>query len=87
MCPDTKDLRESISQDICSLINNSVLPALNPGHGVCRCGGYGWRKTASIWLIQHRPAHQLGSSSLLQEGPVLDPLMLALPHVILLCSL
>ena len=28
MCPDTQDLRGSIKQDIYSLINNSVLPAL-----------------------------------------------------------
>ena len=41
----------------------------------------------SICLIQHRLAHQLGSSLLLQEGPVLDSLMLATGHVIQLCSL
>ena len=41
----------------------------------------------SICLTQHRLAHQLGSSLLLQEGPVLDPLMLAASHVIQLCSL
>ena len=41
----------------------------------------------SICLTQHRLAHQLGSSLLLQEGPVLDPLVLAPTHVIQLCSL
>ena len=42
----------------------------------------------SICLTQHRLAHQLGSSLLLQEGPVLDPLVLAITHVIIqLCSL
>ena len=41
----------------------------------------------SICLTQHRLAHQLGSSLLLQEGPVLDHLMLAGTHVIQRCSL
>jgi hypothetical protein len=41
----------------------------------------------SIRLIQHRLAHQLGSSLLLQEDPVLDPLMLVVGPVIQLCSL
>ena len=41
----------------------------------------------SISLTQHRLAHQLGSSSLLQEGPVLDHLMLAAGHAIQPCSL
>ena len=41
----------------------------------------------SICLTQHRLAHQLGSSLLLQEDPVLDPLMLADRPVIQLCSL
>ena len=41
----------------------------------------------SICLTQHRLAHQLGSSLLLQEDPVLDHLMLAGTHVIQLCSL
>ena len=35
----------------------------------------------SICLTQHRLAHQLGNSLLLQEEPVLDPLMLAGVHV------
>jgi hypothetical protein len=41
----------------------------------------------SICLTQHRLAHQLGSSLLLQEDPVLDPLMLAVRPAILLYSL
>ena len=41
----------------------------------------------SICLTQPRLAHQLGSSLLLQEDPVLDPLMLAVGPVIQLCSL
>ena len=41
----------------------------------------------STCLIQHRLAHQLGSSLVLQECPVLDPLTLAVTHVIQLCSL
>ena len=41
----------------------------------------------STCLTQHRLAHQLGSSSLLQKGPVLDPLMLAAGHAIQPCSL
>ena len=46
MCPDTQDLREDIQQDICSLINSSVLSALRtgPGYGACGCGGPGWRR-------------------------------------------
>jgi hypothetical protein len=40
-----------------------------------------------IYLTQHRLAHQLGSSLLLQEDPVLDHPMLAVGHVIQLCSL
>ena len=36
----------------------------------------------STCLIQHRLAHQFGSSLLLQEGHVLDPLILASGHVI-----
>ena len=41
----------------------------------------------SICLTQHRLAHQLGSSLLLQEDPVPDPLVLAAGAVIQLCSL
>ena len=41
----------------------------------------------SICLTQHRLAHQLGSSLLLQEDPVLDPTVLAVGPVIQLCSL
>ena len=41
----------------------------------------------SMCLTQHRLAHQLGSSLLLQEGPVLDLPMPAASHVIQLCSL
>ena len=60
MCPDTQDLREDIEQDIHSLINDSVLPALmaqnqtqtvpgiGPGHGACGCGGPGWRRAAYL---------------------------------------
>ena len=40
----------------------------------------------SIYLTQHRLAHQLGSSLLLQEDPALDLLMLASSRVIQLCS-
>ena len=41
-----------------------------------------------IWicLIQHRLAHQLGSSLLVQKDPVLDLLMLVARPVIQLCS-
>ena len=60
MCPDTQGLRDSIKQNIHSLINNSVLPALMAqnqtqtvlviglGHGACGCGGLGWRRAAYL---------------------------------------
>ncbi len=50
MCPDTQDLRESIEQDIHSLIKSSVLSALEtgPGYGACDCGGPGWRRAAYL---------------------------------------
>ena len=56
MCPATQDLRESIKQDIHSLINSSVLSALTtqnrmqigPGYGACGCGGHGWKKAAYL---------------------------------------
>ena len=41
----------------------------------------------SIYLIQHRFSHQLGSSLLIQEDPVLDHLVLVTGPVIQLCSL
>jgi hypothetical protein len=41
----------------------------------------------SICSTQHRLAHQLGSSKLLQEDPVLDLLMLVQGLAIQLCSL
>ena len=41
----------------------------------------------SIYLTQHSLAHKLGSSLLHQEGPVLDPLMLAASRVFQLYSL
>ena len=37
----------------------------------------------SICLTQHRLSHQLGSSCLLQEDPVVGPLMLVMGHAIL----
>ena len=48
ICPETQDLRESMKQDIHSLINNSVLPVLNPEHEACGCGGHGWRRAAYL---------------------------------------
>ena len=56
MCPATQDLRESIKQNIRSLINSSVLPALTtqnqtqigPGYGASGCGGRGWKKAAHL---------------------------------------
>ena len=56
MCPATQDLRESIKQNIRSLINSSVLSALTtqnqtqigPGYAACGCGGYGWKKAAYL---------------------------------------
>ena len=50
MCPATQDLTESIKEDIRSLINNSVLPALaaEPRYRACGCGGPGWRRVAYL---------------------------------------
>ena len=56
MCPPSQDVRESIKQDIHSLINSSVLPAfmtqnqtqIRPGYGACGCGGRGWKRTAYL---------------------------------------
>ena len=58
-CPATQNLRESIEQNLWSLINNTVLPALSiqnqtvtqtPGNNsrVCGCGGPGWRRVAFL---------------------------------------
>ena len=59
VCPATQNLMESIKQDIHSLINSSVLPALTTqnqtqtrdnggGYGGCGCGGSGWRRAAYL---------------------------------------
>ena len=59
ICPATQGVVESIRQDIRSLINTSVLPALitrnqtqteniRPGYGTCGCGGPGWRRAAYL---------------------------------------
>ena len=47
MCPDTQDLRETIEQDIHSLINSNVLSALETGRA-CDCGDPGWRRAAYL---------------------------------------
>ena len=53
-CPATEDLRESINQDVRSLIVDSVLPKLatqnqtQAGYGACSCGGPGWRRVAYL---------------------------------------
>ena len=47
-CPSSQKLREKIKQDVEIFLNNSVLPALFPGHGACGCGGYGWRRAAYL---------------------------------------
>ena len=98
ICSSTEELenRKRIGQDIDLLINNTILPAFRqqsgpehtPSHGSCDCGGPGWRRVAylNLCLIQHRLAHKLGSSLLLQEDRVLDTLMLALIHVIQHCT-
>ena len=48
ICPATQDVVESVRQDIDSFVNNSLLPALSPGHGTCGCGGPGWRRAAYL---------------------------------------
>ena len=47
ICPSTQYLREGIDEDLHSLINSSVLPALR-GYGACGCGGPGWRRAAYL---------------------------------------
>ena len=51
-------------------------------YGACGCGG-----PVSICLTEHRLAHQLGSSLLLQEDPVVDLPMLVDRPAIQLCFL
>ena len=50
MCPDTQDLSDNIMQDVCSLINSTVLSVLETGsgYGACGCGGPGWRRVAYL---------------------------------------
>ena len=89
MCPAIEDQVESIRQEIDSLINVSVIPALT-GYGACGCGDSGWRRAAylNVWSNTDLPT-SLGAHLLLQEGPVLDPMMLAriTVHAIQPCSL
>ena len=87
ICPDTQDLREAIQQDIHSLINSSVRGLGQDMEPVAVVVLDGEELPISICLTQHRLAHQLGSSLLLQEDPVLDPLVLVFGPVIQLCSL
>ena len=47
MCPDTQGVVEGVKQDIHSLINISVLPALRR-FGACGCGRPGWRRAAYL---------------------------------------
>ena len=48
VCPPTQELKESINQDIRSIINSSVLLKLRGGYGSCHCGGPGWRRVAYL---------------------------------------
>ena len=44
-CPSTQELRQSISQDITALINESIqIQQQRP----CGCGGLGWRRVAYL---------------------------------------
>jgi hypothetical protein len=56
-CPATQTVRESIKQDLRSLINSTILPALstqnqtqvvNTTGRACGCGGPGWRRVAYL---------------------------------------
>ena len=80
VCSTTEKLREKIHKDVESFISGAM-PLTRP----CGCGGE--ELPISICLIQHRLAHQLGSSLLLQDDPVLDGLVLAIGPVLLVCSL
>ena len=87
ICPDTQGLREAIEQDIHSLINSLCWGLAQDMEPVAVVVLDGEELPISICLTQHRLAHQLGRSLLLQEDPVLDPLVLAVRPVIQLCSL
>ena len=48
-CPSTQEVRDSIHQDVDSLINTTVLPKLLPYlQRPCDCGGPGWSKVAYL---------------------------------------
>ena len=91
VCPATHDVRENVTKDIRQLVKSSIIPSLTHTKGdmepVTVVVLDGEELPISMCLTQHRLAHQLGSSLLLQEGPVLDLLMLASCYVIQLCSL
>jgi hypothetical protein len=87
LCLSTERLREIIHEDVELFATNSE-EAITVTR-LCGCGGPGWRRAAYLNMsdpIQTCPP-QLGSSLLLQEDPVLDLFMLAVCHVIQLCSL
>jgi hypothetical protein len=72
VCPSTEKVREKIKDDVISFLNSSVVSiATRP----CGCVD-GEELPISIYLTQHRLAHQLGSSLILQEDPVEDFLVL-----------
>ena len=49
VCQNTQRLRESVHQDVISLVNNSILPELLTRQQLpCSCGGLGWRKVAYL---------------------------------------
>ena len=49
VCPSTQELRDSVAQDVDSLINTTVLPQLlSILKRPCGCGGPGWRRVAYL---------------------------------------
>ena len=50
VCPSSQaELRDSIHQDVVSLLNNIILPELTPHpQRPCGCGGPGWRRVAYV---------------------------------------
>ena len=84
VCQDTREVRDSIRQDIRAIINQTYTQSYhNMGH-VAVVVLDGEELPTSICPTQHRPAAlETGNVLLLQKDPVVDQLMPLLGHAIL----